>query len=121
MKKSKMTEAQRRKASQLAKSNFATPSRKVWQSEIPLTGKAIALAGKTVLLAGTPVVFPEDDVAKAYEGKLGGVLWLADAVTGEKLSEYKLPSPPAWDTMAVAGGSVYLGLTDGRLICFKEN
>ena len=119
MKKSKMTEAQRRKASQLAKSSFATPSRKVWQSEIPLTGKAIALAGKTVLLAGTPVVFPEDDVAKAYEGKLGGVLWLADAETGEKLSEYKLPSPPAWDTMAVAGGSVYLGLTDGRLICFK--
>ena len=94
-----MTEAQRRKANQLAQSSFATPSRKVWQSEIPLTGKAIALAGKTVLLAGTPVVFPEDDVAKAYEGKLGGVLWLADTETGEKLSEYKLPSPPAWDTI----------------------
>jgi hypothetical protein len=90
----------------------------MWQSPIPLTGKAIAMSENVVLVAGTPVVFPDGDIAKAYEGRMGGVLWLADAGTGEKLAEYSLPAPPAWDSLAVAGGSVYLALTDGRLLCF---
>jgi hypothetical protein len=49
---------------------------------------------------------------------MGGVLWLAEAATGEKLAEYPLPAPPAWDSLAVANGSVYIALTDGRLLCF---
>ena len=72
-----------------------------------------------VFVADTPVVFPDGDIAKAYEGKIGGLLWLADTATGEKLAEYTLPAPPAWDSLAVANGSVYLALTDGRLLCFK--
>jgi hypothetical protein len=46
------------------------------------------------------------------------VLWLADATTGKKLAEYKLSAPPAWDSLAVANGSLYLALTDGRVLCF---
>ena len=107
-----------KKANTLAQAAAATPSKKIWQSAIPLTGKAIAMAENVVLVAGTPVVFPEDDIAKAYEGKMGGVLWLADAASGKKLAEYPLPAPPAWDSLAVANGSVYLALTDGRVLCF---
>ena len=96
----------------------ATPSRRIWQSPIPLTGKAIAMSENVVFVAGTPVVFPKGDIAKAYEGRMGGVLWLADAETGKKLAEYPLPAPPAWDSLAVANGSVYIALADGRLLCF---
>ncbi|UCE49137.1 MAG: hypothetical protein JSW47_03145, partial [Phycisphaerales bacterium] len=90
---------------------------KLWSSSIPLTGKAIALAGDVLFVAGTPVVFPEGDLAKAYEGRMGGILWAASASTGEKLAQYTLEAPPAWDSLAAANGQLYLSLTDGRVIC----
>jgi len=116
--KSKKTINARRTASNLAQALAATPSKKSWQSDIPLTGKAIAMSGNVVLVAGTPVVFPSGDIAEAYEGRMGGVLWLADSATGEKLAEHTLPAPPAWDSLAIANGAVYIALTDGRLLCF---
>jgi outer membrane protein assembly factor BamB/SAM-dependent methyltransferase len=88
-----------------------------WSSHIPLTGKAMALAGDVVFVAGTPVAFPADDLAKAYEGRMGGVLWAASTVNGSKVAECKLDAPPAWDGMAVAGGQLFLSLTDGRVVC----
>ena len=89
-----------------------------WSSSIPLTGKAMALAGDRVFVAGTPVAFPADDLAKAYEGRMGGVLWVASAETGKKLAQYKLDAAPAWDGMAVANERLYVSLNDGRVMCF---
>ena len=91
-----------------------------WSSHIPLTGKAMALAGNTVFVAGTPTAFPADDLAKAYEGRMGGVLWAAAATTGEKLAEYKLDSPPVWDSLAAANGCVFVSLQDGRVVCLGD-
>jgi len=62
----------------------------------------MVLADKTLFVAGTPVVFPADDLAKAYEGRMGGVLLVVSAEDGQKLAEYPLDSPPAWDSMAAA-------------------
>jgi len=97
-------------------SNIA-PSTELWTSHIPLTGKAIALAGDVLFVAGTPVVFPKDDLAKAYEGRMGGILWAASAATGQKLAQYKLDAPPAWDGLAAANGMLILSLADGRVVC----
>jgi outer membrane protein assembly factor BamB len=97
-------------------SNVA-PSRKLWSSSIPLTGKAMALADDVVFVAGTPVVFPKNDLAKAYEGRMGGVLWAASASTGEKLAQYKLDAPPTWDSLAAANGHLFITLADGRVVC----
>ncbi len=91
-----------------------------WASPIPLTGKALVLAGDTVFVAGTPVEFPANDLAKAYEGRMGGVLWAASASTGRKVAEYKLDAPPVWDGMAVANGRLFISLQDGRVICMGE-
>jgi len=102
----------RRRASNVA------PSTKLWSASIPLTGKAIALAGDVLFVAGTPVAFPRDDLAKAYEGRMGGVLWAASVEDGRKLAEYKLDAPPAWDSLAAANGRLYLCTTDGRVRCF---
>jgi hypothetical protein len=93
------------------------PSIKLWSSSIPLTGKAMALADDVLFVAGTPVAFPRNDLAKAYEGRMGGVLWAASASTGEKLAEYKLDAPPNWDSLAAARGLLFLSLADGRIIC----
>jgi hypothetical protein len=88
-----------------------------WSANIPLTGKAMALAGDVLFVAGTPVAFPRNDLARAYEGRMGGVLWAASATTGEKMAVYKLDAPPAWDAIAVAKGRLYIALTDGRVMC----
>jgi len=93
------------------------PSTKLWSTSIPLTGKAMVLADDVLFVAGTPVVFPEGDLAKAYEGRMGGILWAASASTGEKLSRYKLDAPPSWDSLAAANGLLFLSLADGRVIC----
>jgi len=106
----------RAKANNKATSGVA-PSAKLWSSSIPLTGKAIALASDVLFVAGTPVVFPEGDLAKAYEGRMGGVLWAASASTGEKLAQYTLDAPPAWDGLAAANGMLFLSLADGRVVC----
>jgi outer membrane protein assembly factor BamB len=94
-----------------------TSSSKLWSSSIPLTGKALALAGDVLFVAGTPVVFPENDLAKAYEGRMGGVLWAASAATGEKFADYKLDAAPVWDSLAVANGALFFSLADGRVVC----
>ncbi len=93
------------------------PSVKIWSSSIPLTGKAILLANDVLFVAGTPVAFPQDDLAKAYEGRMGGILWAASASTGEKLAQYTLDAPPAWDSLAAANSLLFLSLADGRVIC----
>jgi len=89
-----------------------------WSANISLTGKAIALAGDQLYVAGTPVAFPKDDLAAAYEGRMGGVLWVASADSGKKLVEIKLDAPPSWDGMAVAQGRLFVVLQDGSIRCF---
>jgi outer membrane protein assembly factor BamB len=105
-----------KKAKRAFTSKNAT-STKLWSSSIPLTGKALALTGDTLFVAGTPVAFPENDLAKAYEGRMGGVLWAASASTGEKLAQYTLDAAPVWDSLAVANGALFVSLADGRVIC----
>jgi len=91
-----------------------------WASHIPLTGTAMVLAGDTLFVAGTPVAFPADDIAKAYEGRMGGVLWGFKASTGQKLVEYGLEAPPVWDGMAVANGQLFISLADGCVMCLGD-
>jgi len=99
------------------KTRVQSVAKKRWTSHIPLTGKALVLAGNRLFVAGTPVAFPEGDLAKAYEGRMGGRLWAASAATGEKLAEVQLDAPPTWDGMAVANGRLFIALRDGRILC----
>jgi outer membrane protein assembly factor BamB len=113
--KAPAADAATRKKKRTRASGVASSQR--WSSNIPLTGKALVLAGDVLFVAGTPVAFPSNDLAKAYEGRMGGVLWAASAETGERTAEYKLDAPPAWDGMAVASGMLYISLEDGRVMC----
>ncbi|MBI5395376.1 MAG: PQQ-binding-like beta-propeller repeat protein, partial [Verrucomicrobia bacterium] len=90
-----------------------------WNCGIPLTGKAMVLADDLVFVAGTPTEFPADDLHKAYEGRMGGVLWAASASTGAKAMEHKLAAAPVWDGLAAAQGRLYLSLQDGSVVCME--
>jgi hypothetical protein len=48
---------------------------------------------------------------------MGGVLWAASAANGEKLAQYPLEAPPAWDSLAAANGMLFISLADGRVKC----
>ena len=92
-----------------------------WSSRIPLTGKAMALADDVLFVAGTPVAFPRGDLGKAYEGRMGGVLWAASAQTGKKVAEVKLDAAPVWDSLVVAGGRLYIATADGMILCYGKD
>jgi outer membrane protein assembly factor BamB len=92
----------------------------LWRVGFPLTGKAMVLAGDSLFVAGTPAVFPENDLAAAYEGRMGGTLWAASAKDGSKLAEYKLDAAPVWDSLAAADGKLYICTVDGFVRCFAS-
>jgi outer membrane protein assembly factor BamB len=52
---------------------------------------------------------------------MGGVLVAFSADTGEKLIEYNLDAPPAWDSLAVASNRLFLCTTDGHVVCFHQD
>lgn len=59
-----------------------------------------------------------DDLAKAYEGRMGGVLRAVSTEDGREPAGYKLDVPPVWDSLAAANGRLILCTTDGRVHCF---
>ncbi|RMF91817.1 MAG: methyltransferase domain-containing protein [Planctomycetota bacterium] len=92
----------------------------LWTASIPIAGKALVWAADRVYVAGTPVAFPENDLAAAYEGRLGGRIAVVSSETGEKIAEATLPAAPVWDGMAVADGRLFVSLQDGRVLCLGK-
>ena len=89
--------------------------------------------GRTVFVAGPPdAVNAEEntgdgalelsnpqEVLDAWNGKKGGLLWAVSRKDGSKQAAYELDSPPVFDGMAAAEGSLYLCTADGRVVCFR--
>ena len=67
------------------------------------------------------MAFPRGDLAKAYEGRMGGVLWAASAETGKKVAEVKLDAAPVWDSLVVAAGRLYIATGDGTILCYGKD
>ncbi len=103
--------------------------------EPPFHVRAMVLAGNTLFVAGPPDIVDEEDAFFALdqqdvleklaeqsallEGNEGGLMWAVSAKNGEKLSEYKLDSLPAWDGMVAAGGRLYLATIKGEVVCYS--
>jgi len=106
-----------------------------WAGQIPLFVTAMVVADKTMFIAGPPdvvrtqgtegqqalVLENPQDVADAWAGKKGALLWAVSTADGRKLAEYKLESLPVFDGMAAANGRLYLSMKNGRLVCLAEN
>jgi outer membrane protein assembly factor BamB len=93
-----------------------------WIADIPITGKALIKAGDNLFVAGSTVQYPAEqfeEIQAGYEGRNGGVLWVASARDGEKLAKYELDAPPAWDGIAAAEGRLIIALQDGTVQCFE--
>jgi outer membrane protein assembly factor BamB len=45
-------------------------------------------------------------------------LWAISASDGTKQAEYKLESPPVFDSLAACDGRLYFTTVDGRVVCY---
>jgi outer membrane protein assembly factor BamB len=90
-----------------------------WAVWVPVRVRAMALADETLFAAGPPDVLDPNDPLAAFEGRKGALLWAVSAEDGTKLAEYKLDSPPVFDGMIAANGSLYMSNTDGRVVCMR--
>ena len=83
--------------------------------------KAMLKSGEHLFMGAMPVDIPLDDPHAAYEGRLGGDVWVVAARDGSKVAEYKLDSPAVWDGMAAANKRLYVSLMDGSILCLASN
>jgi len=88
-----------------------------WSVRIPVRAQAMVISPGHLYLAGPPDVVPEDDPMAAFEGRMGGLLWVVSSEDGKRLAQYALDHPPVFDGMSAAGGRLYLAANDGCLIC----
>jgi hypothetical protein len=90
----------------------------VWKIDLPVRTTALLKSGDRLVLGVMPVEIPVDDPHAAYEGRLGGGVWICAESDGSKLAEVKLPAPVVWDGMAAADEKLFLASTDGAVLCF---
>ncbi|MHC4250377.1 MAG: outer membrane protein assembly factor BamB family protein, partial [Planctomycetota bacterium] len=87
----------------------------VWQKDVPVRPRAMLKSGDRLYLGVMPVAIPGDDPHAAYEGRLGGAIWVVSAGDGTKSAEHKLTSPVVWDGMAAADGALFLSTEKGEV------
>ena len=90
-----------------------------WHRWIKVRARAMARAGKYLVLAGTDDVMNAEDPYAVYDGRRGARLLLLDAKDGEPISQIALPSPPVFDGLSIARGSIYISLENGSLLCLS--
>jgi len=103
-----------------------------WTSDVPILATSLVATGDAVFIAGPPDKFSaigDGDAAlelkdvksalAAWQGKDGGLLYVAAASDGKELATLKLPAPTVFDGMAAARGRLYLSLRDGSAICLS--
>ena len=73
-----------------------------------------------MFLGTSPVDIPADDPYAAYEGRLGGAIWVCSAVDGVKRAELPLGPPPVLDHMAAADGKLFVTSANGSVTCLAS-
>ncbi|MFW6162599.1 MAG: PQQ-binding-like beta-propeller repeat protein [Planctomycetota bacterium] len=91
----------------------------VWKKDLPVRATAIVKAGDHLFLGAMPVAIPKDDPHAAYEGRLGGMIWVVSPTDGSKVAAYKLDSPVVWDGLAAAHGALFASTEKGEVQCWR--
>ena len=97
-----------------------TGQRSTWSERVPVRIRAMVLAGGRLVVAGPPDVVDPKDPLGAFEARKGGLMYVVDSGSGERLAEQTLPSPPVFNGAAAANGRLYVAEEDGSLTCFGK-
>ena len=93
---------------------------KTWTKRIPARVRAMVQTDGHLFVAGPPDVVDPKDPLGSFEGRKGGRLYAFASATGEKLAELDLPSPPVFNGIAAARGSVYIADEAGGITRFSS-
>jgi hypothetical protein len=92
--------------------------RQTWAQRIPVRVRTMVSTNDLLFTAGPPDIVDTEDPLGAFEGRKGGLLNIFDKLTGRRLTQYKLDSPPVFNGAAVANGKLYISLEDGTLASY---
>ena len=92
----------------------------LWEQTVEPRVRAMVLSDERLFVAGPPDALTAQDPMAAWEGDAGGLLWVVDPETGERLAAYSLDAPPVFDGMIATPGKLLFTTTDGRLVCYTE-
>ena len=87
-----------------------------WKEMIPLRVRSMVLAADRLFAAGLPDVLDPEDPLASFEGRKGALLNVYSAKDGKLVKSHKLSSPPAFDGMIAAQGSLFIATNDGKLM-----
>jgi outer membrane protein assembly factor BamB len=91
-----------------------------WSVPTEVFVRGMAVSGGRLALAGPPALDSTHlATASGFEGKGPGKLCIVSCQTGVMEAAYPLDSPPVFDGLAVAGGSVFVSLASGELQCWS--
>ena len=90
-----------------------------WPRREPVRIRAMLLAGDRLIAAGPPDIVDPQDPLGAFEGRKGGVLYVINTASGQRLAEQSLPSPPVFNG-AAACGRLFLAAENGELAGFGK-
>ena len=93
---------------------------KTWTTRIPARVRAMVQTDGRLFVAGPPDVVDPKDPLGAFEGRKGGILYAFDSAKGERLAELTLPSPPVFNGIAAANGSLYIADEAGGITRFAS-
>jgi outer membrane protein assembly factor BamB len=91
------------------------PVRFPWWQQLPIQVWAMLQSDEVLFVAG-----PQGSSltsAAALTGQAEAQLLAISTADGSVLAEWPLPAAPVWDGLAAAGGSLYVALTSGQLLC----
>ena len=91
-----------------------------WKRNLLVRPRAMLKSSDILFLGVMPIDILADDPHAAYDGRLGGSIWVCSEKDGSKVAEYTLSAPVNWDGMVAAGRRLYLSTADGRLICMAS-
>jgi len=92
-----------------------------WEQPVPPIVRAMLKSGDALFVAGPPDSNEPAERQAAMDNERGGLLVTVSAADGRVLSQLKLDAPPVFDSMAAAGGRLYLATTDGKVLCFTAS
>ncbi|MGM0491282.1 MAG: hypothetical protein ACQESR_31535, partial [Planctomycetota bacterium] len=95
----------------------SSPGKYVWKQELPARPRAMLKSGDHLFLGVMPTSIPDDNPHAAYEGRLGGAIWVCSQNNGEKVAEHSLESPVVWDGLAAADSCLFLTTASGQVMC----
>ena len=117
---------------------FGTRVQYKWTRNIPFFARALVTTGEKIFAAGPPEVQDETEVdigklmkdatlteqrlhdyLAAWEGEKGGRLWVISKEDGRVMQKYDFDFLPAFDSVAAAGGRLFVFTRDGRLVALS--